>query len=188
MYTKEALKRNLLGCFEIVLFMRQGITRFNTTKSAALRSFLIPLVLSPVLLMLMALESNGTPFMLMITIHIPRTMVSIAAFLLVTYALMRQFNRDKHFYQFVTATNWLTVPITLFILPVVVMLLAGTHTIAELESYAIFSVIFGYVLTAFVATHALRIPWELGGFVAIVGLCIDQTTLDIASLVRDSLI
>lgn len=188
MYTRQALRRNLLGCLEIVLFMRRGITRFNTTKGAAIRSFLIPLILSPILLMLLAIESHGTPFMLMVSIHLPRTIISIAAFLFVTYALMRQFNRNKHFYQFVVATNWLSVPVTLFLLPIVVMLFTGTHTIAEIESYAIFTIIFGYVLTAFIATHALRIPWELGGFVAIVGLGIDQTTLDIASLVKDTLI
>jgi len=56
-----------------------------------------------------------------------------------------------------------------------------------LKNYAIFITMLGYVYCAFVLTHTFRIPWEMGGFIAIVGLAIDQNMLEITTQIRDAL-
>ena len=51
MFSKEEIKRDLLGCFEIFLFMPKGIERFEADKERMIRSFIIPFALLPFVLM-----------------------------------------------------------------------------------------------------------------------------------------
>jgi hypothetical protein len=94
----------------------------------------------------------------------------------------------------VTAGNWMNIPFFLMILPAFISMVAlamgwgayQSHAqIVEIYGpYAIFTTILGYIYTAFMITHIFRVPWEAAGAVTIIGLGIDQSTMQIAELIQ----
>ena len=187
LFTKAEWKLNLIGCMEILLFMPVGVDRFNSSRSAAVRSFLVPIALLPILLAVMVAMSEGFPLAILISLHMIRIILSAALFFVVVYFLSKQFERQEHFYKFVNVVNWSNIPGVLLTLPILVALLMG-YDVTALESYAVFITIVGYVYSAFILTHCFRFPWEMGGFIAIVGLAIDQNLLDVTVYIRDLLV
>lgn len=186
MFTKEEWKKNLLGCFEIVLFMPAGVQRFSKDRQDAIRSFLIPLIILPFTLMLFVLMSSGFSWSFILSLHFVRMVLTLLLFITAVYFLTKQFGRDRYFYQFLSAINWFNIPSLLLTLPILWGLMQGIE-MSYFESYAVFVTLLGYVFSAFIITHAFRIPWEMGGFIAIVGLAIDQNLLDLALYVRDTI-
>lgn len=177
-FTKQEWANGLLGCFEVFLFMPKGIERFDTSAPTAVKSFLIPLVLSPVLLAVLAAFSSGFSFTYLMTLHSVRVLITSLLFLGVVYLMIRQYGREEHFMRFVTVNNWMTIPSTLFLLPVVVCLVMGMdHSVYE--SYALFVTLAGYVYTGFIISKSFKLPWEMGAFISIMGLAIDQHALDL---------
>ncbi|MCB1783704.1 MAG: hypothetical protein KDI13_06870 [Alphaproteobacteria bacterium] len=186
MFTKEEIRRNLLGCFEIMLFIPYGVERFETSRSDAVKSFIITLLLLPPSLLVMAALSQGYSWNLLFSLHTARFFVTMAAFLGAVYFLAKQLGRQEHFFRFVTISNWINIPTVLLCAPIMIgFFIGGDMTV--LKNYAIFITMLGYVYCAFVLTHTFRIPWEMGGFIAIVGLAIDQNMLEITTQIRDAL-
>jgi hypothetical protein len=74
----------------------------------------------------------------------------------------------------VIALNWLFVPSTLLLMPIFVMLLTGMHSWHELYPLSICAVVYTYSFMGYMAKCILRVPWEIGGFLAIVSLMIDS--------------
>ncbi len=177
MFTREELKKNLIGCFEIALFMPAGVDRYSPSKSAALRSFLVPALFIPLVAWVWILRSDAEPASLIVAVHLTRMVLTMAIFLGVVYLFARQYERHEHFFRFVTASNWHEVIGVILVLPVLFALLMGAD-IGPWENYAVFIQLFGYVYVGFIATHVLRIPWELGGFLAVVSLAVGQQLLD----------
>lgn len=192
MRTKKNWKDALLGSFEIFLFMRQGVERFSTSKEAAVKSFIWPAVLLPFVLFIYAFHSTGYSAPLLLSLHGARILISFSLFLYVLYMFSRHYGRAEHFYRAVTVQNWMNAPIFLFTIPIIVSLFANVSGTEDLfarkdNTYATFVTLGSYVYLGFVLTHSLKIPWEMCGFLAIVGLAIDQELLDGATLVRDYL-
>lgn len=67
--------------------------------------------------------------------------------------------------------------------PVAVIVGFHLNTYDNVEGYAIFTAIAGYIVTGYVATHALRLPWQLGTFVAIISLAINDISLQISEFI-----
>lgn len=186
MFTKAEIKNNLMGCLEVFLFMPKGVHRFSNSRRDAYRSFVIPLVFLPFALMvIMALpdESSG-PVSLILPLHISRIILAIVLFLTAVYFLAKQCGREEHFYQFLNVSNWSNVMGIFLVLPLVYGIFSG-HDMAAYESYAVFVTIAGYIYSAFVLTHCFRLPWEMGGFIAIIGLAIDENLFTISHMIRD---
>ena len=184
MFTKEEWKQNLIGCMEITLFMPVGVERFRSSRSAAIKSFIIPVVLLPVLIAVMVAMSAGFSVGVVVSLHLVRVIFAAALFFTVVYFLSKQFERQEHFLKFVIVANWLNIPGVLMTLPILGALIMGAD-ITAFESYAVFITIVGYVYSAFILTYCFRFPWEMGGFIAIVGLAIDQNLLDVTVYIRD---
>ncbi len=188
MFTAKEIKNNLLGCLEVFLFMPSGIERFGQTKSDALRSLIIPFSLLPITLMvIMALpEESAGPMNIVLPIHIVRIFAAVILTLLVIYYLAKQFKREEYFFRFWAASNWCNIMGFIFIMPIIVGLMLG-HDMAAFEAYAVFITLVGYVYSAFIITYCFKLPWEMGGFIAIVGLAIDENLFDLAHYIKDSM-
>ncbi len=187
MFKKEEIKNNLMGCLEVFLFMKQGVGRFSDSRVDALKSFLIPFALLPVTLtIIMALpdESVG-PFELILPLHIVRIILAIVLFLTAVYFLAKQLGREEHFYKFLNVSNWCNIPGLILVLPFVYGIVSD-QDMAAFEAYAVFVTLVGYVYGAFVLTHCFRIPWEMGGFIAIIGLAIDENLFTVMHMIRDT--
>ena len=184
--TKEILNK-LLGCFEITLFMKTGINRFPPEKRDAIKSFLVPLLLAPPTLMILVLKSPGYPVGLLFALHGARIILVTVLFLFLMYHFSKHLDRKNGFFQFVSVGNWMNIPVFLLLIPILVVLLTGGTIEGSIESYAIVITLLSYILTGFVATHTLRIPWEMGGAIAVISMFINQTSLQMVIDLRNYL-
>ena len=187
MIKSNELKSNLLGCFEIFLFMPKGIERFDVTPAKAIKSFLIPLALLPFILMIVVGMTNDefSPSVV-VFLNVMRIALSVLFFLSAVYFFTKQFERQQHFYRFILISNWLNINAMIMVSPILIGMSMGVDS-EVFEVYAVFGEIAGYVYSAFVITYCFRLPWELGGFIAIVGLAINENLFDLSNYIRDSL-
>lgn len=180
---RDEIKRNLLGGLEVALFMPVARKRFGDTADEAVRSFAIPLLLFPLTLLAFYIypkEEIARHSADMISIMYALRMAAMwLLFFGTVYWIAKEVDRKKYFYQFVIASNWLTLPATIIFLPVAWMLISGAYGWNELYPFMTCLMIYTYVFTAFMATRILRIPWELAGFIVFLNICISNSTLDI---------
>ncbi len=186
MFTAQELKQNLLGCFEIFLFMPKGLERFDVTPEKAIKSFFIPLALLPFILIIIVGMSAEFSLSLVISLNVLRMAFSVLLFLWAVFFLTKKFDRQAHFYKFLMISNWLSINSLLLVSPILIGLFMGTHS-NSFEVYALFGELVGYVYSAFVITYCFRLPWEMGGFIAIVGMAINQNLFDLSNYARDML-
>ncbi len=184
MFKEEEIRKNLLGCLETALFMRGGSDRFCANRKSMLKSFLIPVVLLPLTLITVlsahpAGALNATSMQILALIYALRLFVYLGVFLSVIYCMARTMDKLDAFYRFATANNWLTLPAAILITPLVVLFMNGHYEWAEIYPLMVFITLYSYAYTAFMAAHVLRIPMELACFVAITGMAIHQTSLDV---------
>lgn len=186
MFSKAEWKNNLMGCLEVFLFMPNGVQRFSNSKRDAYKSFIIPVAFLPLTLMvIMALpdESVG-PASLLLPLHVVRIILAVVLFLTAVYFLAKQCDREEHFYQFLNVSNWCNIAGLILVAPIVYGVFSG-QDMAAFEAYAVFITIAGYIYTAFILTHCFRLPWEMGGFIAIIGLAIDENLFTVTHMLRD---
>ena len=177
------VKRNLLGSLEVALFMREGRDRFGDTLSEAIRSFSVPILLFPLTIATVTMypstgiaDNSANTIALLYSLRLAFIWLF---FFGSVYLITKEIDRKQYFYRFITATNWLTVPSTVVFIPIAYLLLAGTHTLDELYPIMVCIILYTYAFTAFMATHVLRVPWELAGFIVFVGMAISNSTMDI---------
>jgi len=177
-FTKEEWVNGLLGCMEVILFMPKGIQRFGSTVPTAIKSFLIPLVISPILTGVLVAFSVGFSFTSLLSLHLARVFLTSILFLVVVYVMVKPYGREGHFMRFVTVDNWMNIPYAILMLPVVVCVMMGVDP-SFYETYALFITLAGYIYTGFIISKSFKLPWEMGGFIAILGLAIDQNALEL---------
>lgn len=187
----KEIMRNLLGSLEVALFMPAARKRFGDSKEEAIRSFVVPILLFPLTLAAVYLypkEAIAHNSANMLSLIYSLRMVAIwALFFGTVYWIAKEIDRKKYFYQFVIASNWLTVPATVVFIPVAWMLLAGIQTWEEIYPFMVCLLLYTYAFTAFMAAYVLRVPWELAGFIVFLGMAINNSTLDILYWVGDKL-
>jgi hypothetical protein len=177
------IKRNLLGCLEITLLMRQGRTRFGDSYEEAIRSFIIPILVSPLALLVIMLYpspeisevSRGT----LALMYALRMAAVTALFLGAVWWIVREIDRREYFLQFVIAMNWLSIPATLMIVPTLFLVFNGHYTWDELYPFTCLLMGYSYLFTAFMAAYVLRIPLELAGFITFISYAVNTHTIDI---------
>lgn len=176
---------HLLGTLEIALFMPGGAKRFGDSLSAMKRSFLIPLMILPLTLITVlaahpagsALD-NSTAQILMV-IYSLRLFVYLGLFLAAVYLMAKGMDRLDGFRRFAIANNWLTIPAAILMLPLIVMFINGHYSWSEIYPLMVVITLYSYAYTGFMAAHVLRLPWEMAGFIMVVGMAINQTSLDV---------
>jgi hypothetical protein len=145
-----------------------------------MRSFIIPFLLFPLTLLAVyafpkpELSDNSAHTIAML--FSLRTAATWLLFFGAIYWLTGEIDRRKHFYQFVTAMNWLTIPATVIFLPIAWYLYTGAYSWDELNAIMMSLMFYTYMFTAFMAAKILRIPWELGGFICMISILIDDST------------
>lgn len=183
MFTKTEIKQNLLGCLEIVLLMPGARKRFGNDYSGAKRSFLIPVIFFPFTLLAVFLypaeaiaDQSAYMVSLLYTLRLAATW---GLFLGTVYLIIKEVDRKEYFYQFVTAVNWLTIPAMAMLAPVAWLVLSGAYSVQEIYPFAACLIAYSYFFTAFMASYVLRIPWELAGFIAMISMIVNNSTLDV---------
>lgn len=190
-FSRDEVRRNLLGTLEVALFMPESRTRFSPNADEAIRSFMIPTLLLPATLLLVYLsprpELADSTANTIAFLYSLRMVMGWALFLGCTYWLAKSVNRKEYFCQFVAATNWLAIPATLIYLPVALMIASGAYTWTDLYPFTVCLTIYTYAFTAFMTAYILRVPWELAGFVAVISVMVNNYTSDLITFVGDKL-
>ena len=187
MFSKDEVRHNLLGCFEIFLFMPRGIDRFEVSRGKMIRSFAIPFGLLPFVLWVVVGLFPEFPASLIAVLTVLRTVLAAALFFTAVYFLTRQLDRHEHFYRFLIVSNWTNINGIVLALPIIAGLVMGVDP-EGFEVYAVFTEMIGYIYAAFILTHCFRVPWEMGGFLAVVSLAINENLWDVTDYIRDMMV
>ncbi len=178
------IRRNLLGCLETALFMKQGAERFSVSYEGMKRSFIVPFLVLPLSIATMIaahpdqnMGADSATFLAMI--YGLRTVLYLVAFVAFSYFLAKGLDRMENFYRFTAANNWLVVPAALLMMPLSLAFMGGAYEWADVYPMMVCITLYSYAYTAFMAAHVLRIPMELAGFVAIASMAINQSALDL---------
>lgn len=184
LFSRE-IKTNLLGSFEVALFMRDGPKRFGNTYHEALRSFLIPVFLFPA--SVLAFYLSGAPAVigteentLLILLSV-RVLLIWALFFGIVAWLLKHVDHMNHFYRFVIATNWISIPATVAFFPVMAFILNGSYSWSEIYPFTTFVMFYAYAMIAYAAVYALVIPWELAMFITMIFMVVNDSTLNLMS-------
>ncbi len=192
MFAKGEIRRNLLGCLEIALLMRRGRDRFGDSYDEAIRSFIIPILVSPVILLIIMLypapEISAVSRSTLALMYALRMFAVTAMFLGAVWWIVGEIDRREYFLKFVTASNWLSVPATVMILPSLYLTFGGYYTWNELYPFTCIAIAYSYFFTAFMAAYVLRIPLELAGFITFIGYMVNTQTLNIMHWIGENLL
>lgn len=183
MRKKHRTASALLGCLEITLFMPVGVERFRTSGKALAHSFIIPVIVALISgLALLSVHSqselSGISSEFVFFVAISRAFVCLAVFLGVMYLIAQKLDKGEYFKRFVIINNWLCIPQLLMVLPILGLYHAGIHEWKSIQALLILTALYSYAYSAFMITHAFRIPWELAGSMAILSLAINETSMD----------
>ena len=164
--------------------MERGSERFSSDIKTLKKSFLIPVILLPLTIAMIlgahpAQALDTTSAHMLIAIYALRLVIYLAGFLGLVYAMANKLDRLDNFYKFVTANNWLTLPAALLSAPLIFLFLNGYYSWAEIYPLIVVIALYSYAYTAFMAASVLKIPMELACFIAIAGMAIHQTSLEI---------
>ena len=184
MFKQGEIRQNLLGCLETALFMRSGAQRFCPSRNSMIKSFMVPLILLPLTLVTVLSAHpdealSASSMKVLAIIYSLRLFVYLGLFLAFVYAMARTMDKLDAFYRFATANNWLTLPAAFLLAPLVLMFINGHYEWTDIYPLMVFITLYSYAYTAFMVTHVMRIPMELACFIAICGMAIHQTSLDI---------
>lgn len=192
MFARGEIKRNLLGCLEIALLMRRGRDRFGDNYDEAMRSFIVPILVSPVILLVIMLypaaEISAVSRSTLALMYALRMFAVTALFLGAVWWIVGELDRREYFLQFVTASNWLSVPATVMILPSLYLTFSGHYTWDELYPFTCIAIAYSYFFTAYMAAYVLRIPLELAGFITFIGYMVNTQTLNIMHWIGENLL
>ncbi len=182
MFSKKEIRQNLLGSLEIALFMRSGAKRFQADTTTMKKSFLVPVMLLPLTLIMVLgahpTESLNTTSMQVLTIiYSLRLFIYLAAFLGFVYFMAHTLDKLDDFHRFATANNWITIPTAIMMMIPVTLFLSDIYTWNEIYPAIVLITLYSYACTAFMVTHVMRIPVELASFIAIAGLAINYNAL-----------
>ncbi len=184
-FSKTEIKTNLLATLEMALLMPQGPARFTNDISAMFRSFWLMIVVMPFTYYAISLLQPATPqiaelsYILVAFMFTMKILVATVLTLLLSYGFAKQYERMDHFCTAITALNWSGLINTLLFLPAVLMVGSGAYIWDDIYGYLVFLMLYGYVITGFILTYTMRIPWELGGFLAVCFMAINQTSIDL---------
>ena len=174
-----------LGALECALFMKQGIPRFNGDLPAMMKSLLIPLAFLPLSFIGLYYSQGQRPELAAISyeylalLFIGKTFFTTLLGLAMIYGFAKYYDRTQHFCRTITAGNWASIAPTLLFLPVLYSMSMGWHSWEEVYPVTIVFSIYTYALAGFILTFALKIPWEMAGFLAICGMAINETGFDV---------
>lgn len=170
------IRRHLLGCLEIALFMPLASRRFGRTRAEMTRSFFIPAIVLSLFVTLFGFHpalSKGayahTPLL-----YALQGWASVGLFLWIVSFFSREIGRGEHFRQFVTAYNWLFVPAAVVLLPALWMGAEGYRSPEEIQAFIVLMTFYAYGMVAFMTAAVLRVPLELGVFVAVLSMGVDH--------------
>ena len=182
----NTVKDHLLGIFEIFLFMPRGFENFSADTNTMIKSFIWPLIITPLVLLTIVMLSDGTyPAELLFLLHGSKIIISFIICLALTFIFCKSYDRLDFLYKYITIANWFELAMFALTAPILFCLSFDIATAQDMQTYALFVTLIYYVYAAYILTHTLRIPWEMGGFISISFMFVNETGMDIVNYLKD---
>ncbi len=184
-FKQGEIKTNLLATLEMALLMPQGPARFTNDMGAMFRSFWLVVLVMPFTYYAISLMQPATPqiaelsFMLVAFMFTVKIAIATVLTILISYGFAKHYERLEFFCATISALNWSGLINTVLFLPAVLMVGFGNFVWDDVYGYLVFLMLYGYLVTGFILTYTMRIPWELGGFLAICFMAVNQTSIDV---------
>lgn len=182
-FSKDELKRTLLGVVETAVFIKHGPSRFPNTQLSAMQSFfVIPVVLAFNLYILFLIWNTNpdiaqTPYIQIASRYIYNNLYCLIFVLLMVFAFCKAQNRMEYFPRFVCGFNWLSIaPISIILIPILLVSL-GFHNMKEIEDFSFVITLYELSLTGFFFTYALKINWFSAAFLTLAIFLIQNLAL-----------
>lgn len=175
-------KKSIIACLESALLMPQGARKFPVSVRAYGLSLLIPFIVLPLTAVTFIAAHPETlslqAQLFLSLVYLLRTIVYLGAFAGFAYILSKSLEKESQFYRLLIAHNALLLPAALLMLPLSLGFLSG-HYVWD-EVFPLMVCITGYFTfcLGYASVKILDIPAELGAFIAIAALAINQTALD----------
>lgn len=179
----DEVKNALWGCLEIPLYLKKGATRFSGTVSAFKRSFVIPILLIPVIIYsiplpdLYADKSFDWEFALMFI----QICLGTAAFAGIIYFFKAKHVTTEDILKCLTSYNWLSLSAFAVNIPLILLAVFGINTWDDVYAMMILVTLYTYSFLAFMITHTLRINIFLGVAFALADLMIGEIIRNITT-------
>lgn len=175
---KQTLKTTLLGVFELAIFMPTFLSRFSASRDDAIRSFIFPAIVYPLVAMAFAYNQAITPSANIMAAHAILSWGGLFLFYGIIHMLARAVRRDDFFWQTVHVLNAQSLITFVMLLPLIIPMIMLGEKIGTggLTHYWIMVLLVGMAYKAFILAHGLRLNLPLGGFLATVHLYISDIT------------
>lgn len=174
---KQSLGRTLLGVFELSIFMPSFLDKFSSDKRDALKSFLFPVLLYPIIAMTFAANQAAEPGWPLMIAHFFVSWGGLFLFYGVVHVLARAMRREDFFWQSIHVLNAQSILTFVLMLPLIVPILGFDAHIEDshpLTNYWVFLLLAGMAYKAFILAQSLRLNLPLGGFLAVLNLYISD--------------
>lgn len=185
-FTLGEIGQNLLGCFDAMLLMPSTSMRFSKDYEGMVRSFFVPVIVFPLSILPALLRTDFAPGIetMALPFYSLKVWLSLGVFLAIMSYVVRETGRKSHFYQFVTAYNWLALPSALIFLPALWM--AANGNAKEATALITCLTFYCYGFTAFAAASVLRMPIELGISIVVLAVGIDHGAANVMGWIQSA--
>lgn len=170
---KQTLKHSAIGAFETVIMMPTVLEHFTSRKEDALRSFIFPLLLYPIILLSFSMR-NHTHDLGALGLHALTVWGGLLGFYAIMFYVAKWRGGLAYFWQYLNMANAQYMVTALLLIPVFLMVFNGAADGPFFDQYWLFYLFINMVLTGFIITKALRLNWYLGGFFAVLSLYISD--------------
>jgi hypothetical protein len=175
-------RKCLKGAFDLVFLFGRGINVFDPGVPAMMRSFWLPVLTYPLLpvyaVMYEPKGMEGFPAMQVVTTVTIHFVLSYVGFLSLAALLAKAMGVAARVPLFITASNWVGIAALAVTFPFMLAAVMGWIPREEMDRLFVIIGIYFYVVTGCVAFRALKVNWQLAGFIAIVSLLVSESVWD----------
>jgi len=172
-----------------MIFLREGVSRFDASLRSAWGSMLIPICLLPLIFWTTQFAVPLGADEVSRNVLVPALLLISVLSLVITigfyYLCAKYFQKLEAFPRLVTAMNWVGLLFTVLTLPILFMTESGHIDRQTLEDIFIWVLIYQYAVTGFIIFRSYLIPWELAVAVAILTMFINETTRELVFHMSD---
>lgn len=159
------IRAHLLGCFELSILMKSGISYFEDSSRALKISFIVVFISMlagiPIVVATPALIDDSSTEDASVTIYIFRHLASLALFLGSMHWITERLGCHERYRHFIIVGNWFSLPISLLTLGGYSLLSPSQPDIEYLEGFFLVILLYSVSVGAYMTTHVLRIKPEL---------------------------
>lgn len=177
-----SIKKKIKGGLDLFFLFGDGIKAFEGTRTAAVKSLWVVLLLYPVSpLFLYFYPPKGMEQHAYSAIFLTATAQYIASIIvgaMIAYVFASLLKQSEKFWLYFQAANWTGLAGMVVAVPFMLLALSGFVTRLEMDRIFVVVAVYGYVVAGCIAYKAFKTNWQLAGAFACFNLVTAQAVWD----------